>query len=120
MLIDYSYNVQHKVLTPTDFFNIKNGSICIIPDGVTSERKKHLPSNITEIIEESKLLKDENDPVSIVETLDQILMKIYSKLKGGKGKAIGLVPRPNSKEIPLIFEFVLTLSELTGIGWSRW
>ena len=120
LLIDYCYNIQHEVVTPTDFFNLRNGSIFIIPEGVTPERRKHLPSNISEIIEEEKLLKDTTNPVSIVQALDELLLKIHSKLKGGKGKAIGFVPRPGNQELPLIFEFVLTLSELTGIGWSRW
>lgn len=116
-VIDMLYSIQNGEMDLPDILNINNKSnLCIILD-LTPERRKQLPSQIKEIIEEDKYLTG----VEIedqVKSFDSTLSALSSALKSKKG--VGFVLRKNSKELALVLEFILTLSELCGIGWSRW
>ncbi|OLS22997.1 MAG: hypothetical protein HeimC3_26940 [Candidatus Heimdallarchaeota archaeon LC_3] len=121
LFIEYAYQVQKNVLPKTDIFQVPNeGSVCVIPDGLTPKRRKQLPKQIIEIFEENILIEEieTENPVTIAKSIDILLQKVLNILKYGKGCAI--VPRDNSQEVPEIIEFLLLLSEMCGIGWSRW
>ena len=116
-IIEITYAIQHGEFELPDIFNIHNkSSLCLILD-LPPERKKQLPSQIEEIIEEDKLIKG-SGVEDLVNSLDSTFVSISHALKTKKG--VGFVLRKNSKELPLILEFILTLAEITGMGWSRW
>ena len=116
-IIEITYAIQHGEFELHSIFNISNkSSLCLILD-LPPERKKQLPSQIEEIIEEDKLIKG-TGVEDLVNSVDSIFVSISEALKTKRG--VGFVLRKNSKELPLILEFVLTLAEITGIGWSRW
>ena len=90
--------------------------MCIILE-LSPERRKQLPSQIEKIIEEEKFFNG-TDIKDLVNSFDNVLFALSHALNTRKG--VGLVLRKNSKELSLVLEFVLTLSEICGIGWSRW
>ena len=121
LFIEYAYQVQKDLRPKTSIFLLPSeGSVCIIPDGITPNRRKQLPKQITEIFEEQKIIEtvENENPVTIAQSVDILLQKMSNVLKNGKG--LGLVPRGHSPEQPQIIEFLLLLSEMCGIGWSRW
>lgn len=116
-IIDLLYNIQNGEVDLPDIFNITNKSnLCIVLE-LTPERRKQLPSQIEVIVEEDKLISGPG-PEDQIKSFDKILMELSTALKTKKG--VGLVLRKNSKELPLVLEFVLSISEMCGIGWSRW
>ena len=121
LFIEYTSLVHAQLRPRTVLLEISNqGSICII-DNLTPERRKQLPSQITEILEEDKFIKNfekDNEPVSIALSMDNIIKGLSNPLK--KGDGVGFVLRDGSNELPLIMQFILNLSEISGIGWSRW
>ena len=111
------YAIQNGDIEIPFIFNISNKSnLCIILE-LTPERRKQLPSQIEKIIEEEKFFTG-TDVKDLVDSFENVLIALSHDLKTKKG--VGLVLRRNSKELPLVLEFVLTLSEICGIGWSRW
>jgi len=121
LFIEYAYQVEKQLRPRTEIFKIPNeGSVCIIPDGLTPNRRKQLPKKIVDVIEETELIQqlESENPVTIAKSIDALLQKTLSILKTGKG--IGIVPRKGKNEVPELTEFLLILSEVTGIGWSRW
>ena len=121
LFIEYAYQVQKNLQPKTSIFMLPNeGSVCVIPDGITPNRRKQLPKQISEIFEEQKIIEttENENPVTITQSIDILLQKMFNVLKNGKG--LGLVPRGHSPEQPQIIEFLLLLSEMCGIGWSRW
>ncbi|MHA2362460.1 MAG: hypothetical protein ACXAC7_00785 [Candidatus Hodarchaeales archaeon] len=121
LIVEYAALVQEKLRPKTNILDIPNeGSICII-DILTPERRQQLPSQIVEIHQEEELIKEfeiDDNPVRISQSIDALLKKLSNPLRYGHG--VGLVLRENSLELPLIMQFILTLSEICGIGWSRW
>lgn len=116
-IIEITYAIENGERELPDIFNITNKSnICVILN-LTPERKKQLPSQIQTIVEEEKLLQG-SDVEDLVKSFDITLTAISDSLKTKKG--VGFVLRKNSNELPLVLEFILTLSEISGIGWSRW
>ena len=116
-IIGMIYSIQSGEIDMPDIFNISNKSnLCVILD-LTAERKKQLPSQIEVIIEEEKQSQG-TGVEDLVNSFDTTLVALSNALKTKKG--VGFVLRKNSKELPLVLEFVLTLSEVSGIGWSRW
>lgn len=116
-IIELTYAIQNGEIELPEIFKIPNKSnLCLILD-LPIERRKQLPSQIREIIEEDKLIMG-NGVEDLVNSIDKTLVTLTDALKTKKG--VGFVLRKDSKELALILEFVLTLSELTGIGWSRW
>ncbi|MHA1984492.1 MAG: hypothetical protein ACW967_09070 [Candidatus Hodarchaeales archaeon] len=121
LFIEYAYQVQKNILPKTEIFKVPNeGSVCVIPDGLTPNRKKQLPKQIVEIFDENLIIEEleTENPITIAKSVDTLLIKTLNVLK--KGKGCGIVPRNNSQEVPEIIEFLLILSEMCGIGWSRW
>jgi hypothetical protein len=116
-IIIITYAIQKGEIDLPEIFNITNDSnLCLILD-LTPERKKQLPSQIEEIIEEEKQLHG-TGVEDLVKSIDSTILAISNAMK--KHKGVGFVLRKNTKELPLILEFILTLSEMCGIGWSRW
>ena len=116
-IIEMVYSIQRGETELPEIFKISNKSnLCVILE-LTPERRRQLPSQIEEVIEEDKLLVG-SGVEDLVKSIDNTLVAISDGLKTKKG--VGFVLRKNSKELPLILEFVLTLSEICGIGWSRW
>lgn len=122
VMVEYAYAVQLGSRVKTSLFDLPNeGSICLIPDGLTPERRKQLPSQIVDVFEEDKLIEEieqTTHPLEIARSIDAMLLKLVEPLN--YGHSVGLVPRESSQELPLIMEFVLAMSEICGIGWSRW
>ena len=116
-IIEIIYAIQNGDLELPFILNISNKSnLCIILE-LSPERRKQLPSQIEKIIEEEKFFNG-TDIKDLVNSFDNVLFALSHALNTRKG--VGLVLRKNSKELSLVLEFVLTLSEICGIGWSRW
>ncbi len=116
-IIEMTYAIQNGERELPDIFNITNKSnLCIILD-LPPERRKQLPSQIEDIVEEEKLLQG-SGVEDLIKSLDKTLVTLSNALKSKKG--VGFVLRKDSNELPLVLEWVLTLSEISGIGWSRW
>ncbi len=119
-IVEYLTQVQMKIQILSDQFIIpKEGSILIIPPRRDYIKEK-IPSNFKEFIDEVKIRK-ENEKESLWSlgmTQDVILSQIMNPLKHGDG--VVFIASQENQEMEEIALFLLLVSEVCGIGFSRW
>jgi len=120
LIIEYISQIQLNVKRRTESLDFPNeGSIMLIPPGREYIRQK-LPSQIMEIVEEDRIINEiETDRVQTVsKAIDTLLKRLVAPLRYGHG--VALIPRKESHEMAEITLFLLLISEISGIGFSRW
>lgn len=119
-IVEYLTQVEMKFQKLSNRFEIpKEGSILIIPPKRDFIREK-IPSKFRDFIEEAEIRKKmEQDAIwTLGKTQDEFLSKIMTPLKRGEG--VVFVASENNKEMEEIALFLLLVSEVCGIGFSRW
>ncbi|MFQ5981163.1 MAG: hypothetical protein ACE5OZ_23730 [Candidatus Heimdallarchaeota archaeon] len=122
-ITEFLRQMQSKLAPPSDAMLFLNeGSIMLIPPKRRFDPKQ-LPSQILKIVKEQEI--EEGLASNISEqilldgaSVDQSLMEIVIPLKQGAG--VAFVPRDSSEEMPEIMLWLLTISEVSGVGFSRW
>jgi hypothetical protein len=122
-MTEFLRQMQIKLAPPSEALLFLNeGSIMLIPPKRRFDPKQ-LPSQIMKIVKEQEV--EEQLTTKIQEkmllagaTVDQSLMEVVVPLKQGAGAAF--VPRDSSEEMPEIMLWLLTISEVSGVGFSRW
>lgn len=120
LIIEYISQIQLNVKRRTEALDFPNeGSIMLIPPGRDYIRQK-LPSQIMEIIEEDRIISEvETERIQTVsKAIDTLLKRLVAPLRYGHG--VALIPRKESQEMAEITLFLLLISEISGIGFSRW
>jgi len=117
---EYLTQVELNIKTLSKRFNIPNeGSILIIPPKREFVREK-IPSKFTTFINESDI-REVNETESlwtIGKTLDLILTLMMKPLRQGDG--VAFIASDSNQEMEEIALFLLLVSEICGIGFSRW
>ncbi|MHA2370259.1 MAG: hypothetical protein ACXADX_15705 [Candidatus Hodarchaeales archaeon] len=115
---------MHEKLAPPSeaLLFLNEGSIMLIPPKRRFDPKQ-LPSQILKIVKEQEVEVGTAEKVSNTlllagATVDQSIMELVVPLKQGAGAAF--VPRDASEEMPEIMLWLLTISEVSGVGFSRW
>ena len=122
-ITEFLRQMQMKLLPPSEALLFLNeGSIMLIPPKRRFDPKQ-LPSQILKIVREQEIEEQQakklTDRVLIDgATIDQTLMELVVPLKQGGG--VAFVPRDTNEEIPEIMLWLLTISEISGVGFSRW
>jgi hypothetical protein len=119
-IVEYLTQVEMNIKSLSSRFNIpRDGSILIIPPGRDFVKAK-IPSKFQTFIYESEVRKEHEseDLGTLGSTLDTILSKILAPLVRGEG--VVLVASDSNQEMEEIALFLLLISELCGIGFSRW
>ncbi|MHA2298718.1 MAG: hypothetical protein ACXAEU_07535 [Candidatus Hodarchaeales archaeon] len=120
LIIEYISQIQLNVKRRTEALDFPNeGSIMLIPPGREFIRQK-LPSQIMEIVEEDRIINEiETEQVqTVAKAMDTLLKRLVAPLRYGHG--VALIPRKESQEMAEITLFLLLISEISGIGFSRW
>jgi hypothetical protein len=119
-VVEYLTQVEMNIKTLSTRFNIpREGSILIIPPRREYVREK-IPSKFTTFIHESEV-REENETEALWtlgKTLDTILTMILQPLS--KGDGVAFVTSESNQEMEEIALFLLLVSEICGIGFSRW
>ncbi|MFW9917228.1 MAG: hypothetical protein ACFFGZ_16610 [Candidatus Thorarchaeota archaeon] len=122
-ITEFLRQMHEKLAPPSEALLFLNeGSIMLIPPKRRFDPKQ-LPSQILKIIKEQEVEVATAEKVSnrlLLEgaTVDQSIMELVVPLKQGAGAAF--VPRDTSEEMPEIMLWLLTISEVSGVGFSRW
>ncbi|MFX0181707.1 MAG: hypothetical protein ACFE95_01395 [Candidatus Hodarchaeota archaeon] len=119
-IVEYLTQVEMNLQKLSNRFEIpREGSILIIPPKREYIREK-IPSKFKDFIEEVEMRnKLEQDAIwTLGKTQDELLSKILSPLKRGEGAVF--VASENNTEMEEIALFLLLISEVCGIGFSRW
>ncbi|MFX0050783.1 MAG: hypothetical protein ACFE8U_05755 [Candidatus Hermodarchaeota archaeon] len=119
-IVEYLTQVVMKFKKLSNRFEIpKEGSILIIPPNRDFIREK-IPSKFKDFVEEIEIRqKIEQDAIwTLGRAQDDLLSSIMTPLKQGGG--VVFVASENNKEMEEIALFLLLISEVCGIGFSRW
>ncbi len=119
-VVEYLTQVEMNIKTLSSRFNVpREGSILIIPPRRDFVREK-IPSKFTTFIQESDLREEyESEALwTLAKTLDIILSRILEPLT--KGGGVAFVTSESNQEMEEIALFLLLISEICGIGFSRW
>lgn len=122
-ITEFLRQMHEKLAAPSEAMLFLNeGSIMLIPPKRRFDPKQ-LPSQILKIVKEQEVEVGTAEKVSntlLLEgaTVDQSIMELVVPLKQGAGAAF--VPRDASEEMPEIMLWLLTISEVSGVGFSRW
>ncbi len=122
-ITEFLRQMHEKLAPPSEALLFLNeGSIMLIPPKRRFDPKQ-LPSQILKIVKEQEVEVGTAEKVSnalLLEgaTVDQSIMELVVPLKQGAGAAF--VPRDTSEEMPEIMLWLLTISEVSGVGFSRW
>ena len=119
-IVEYLTQTQLKRYQLSSRFKIpRDGSILIIPP-YRDYVKEKIPSKFNKFIEERNMRKllEEEALWTLGKTQDMILSAILDPLK--KGDGVVLVTSDSNKEMEEIALFLLLISEICGIGFSRW
>jgi hypothetical protein len=122
-ITEFLRQMHEKLASPSEALLFLNeGRIMLIPPKRRFDPKQ-LPSQILKIIKEQEVEVGTAEKVSnrlLLEgaTVDQSIMELVVPLKQGAGAAF--VPRDSSEEMPEIMLWLLTISEVSGVGFSRW
>ncbi|MFX0211452.1 MAG: hypothetical protein ACFFDT_36070, partial [Candidatus Hodarchaeota archaeon] len=119
-IIEYLTQVEMKFKKLSNRFEIpKEGSILIIPPKRDFIREK-IPSKFKDFIEEAEIRrKIEQDEIwTLGKAQDELLSNILTPLKQGGG--VVFVASGNNREMEEIALFLVLISEVCGIGFSRW
>ncbi|MHA2239917.1 MAG: hypothetical protein ACXAB2_16375 [Candidatus Hodarchaeales archaeon] len=119
-VVEYLTQVEMNIKTLSSRFNVpREGAILIIPPKRDYVREK-IPSKFTTFIQESDLREEyETEALwTLGKTLDIILSRILIPLS--KGGGVAFVTSESNQEMEEIALFLLLVSEICGIGFSRW
>ncbi|WP_455142501.1 hypothetical protein [Candidatus Hodarchaeum mangrovi] len=119
-IVEYLTQTQLKRYDLSPRFKIpRDGSILIIPP-YRDYVKEKIPSKFTKFIEEADMRKalEQEALWTLAKTQDTILSTILEPLK--KGEGVVFVTSDSNKEMEEIALFLLLISEICGIGFSRW
>jgi hypothetical protein len=119
-IVEYLTQVVMKFKTLSNRFEIpKEGSILVIPPNRDFIREK-IPSKFRDFVEETEIRqKNEQDAIwTLGKAQDDLLSHILTPLKQGGG--VVFVASENNREMEEIALFLLLISEVCGIGFSRW
>ncbi|UCE14269.1 MAG: hypothetical protein JSV04_03605 [Candidatus Heimdallarchaeota archaeon] len=119
-IVEYLTQVETKFQELSELFDIPNtGSILIVPPKREFIKEK-IPRKFTNFIEEAKIRErfEQDDLWTLGKTQDEILALIMSPLKRGNG--VVFVASDENQEMEEIALFMLLISEICGIGFSRW
>ena len=119
-VVEYLTQVEMNIKTLSKRFNIPNeGSILIVPPKRDFIQSK-LPSKFTTFINE-KEIREANETEALWtlgKTLDMILALMMKPLSQGDG--VAFIASDSNQEMEEIALFLLFISEICGIGFSRW
>ncbi|MCK4847490.1 MAG: hypothetical protein KAT16_00535 [Candidatus Heimdallarchaeota archaeon] len=119
-VVEYLTQVEMNIKALSKRFNIPNeGSILIIPPKRDFIQNK-IPSKFRTFIKESEI-REENETEALWtlgKTLDIILALMMKPLSQGDG--VAFVASDTNQEMEEIALFLLLISEISGIGFSRW
>ena len=119
-IVEYLTQVKMKVQKLTELFEIpKEGSILIIPPKRDYIKDK-IPSKFKNFIEETAIrAKIEEEAFwALGKAQNEILSHLMTPLKQGEG--VVFVTSDSNQEMEEIALFLLFISEICGIGFSRW
>jgi hypothetical protein len=119
-IVEHLTQVQLEVHPLPELFQIpKQGSILIIPPKRDFVKEK-IPSKFKTFVREVDLRRQfEQEALwSLASTQDEILWRLLQPLK--KGEGVVFVCRDDNQEMEEIALFLLYVSEICGIGFSRW
>lgn len=119
-IVEYLTQVQMNLHPLPEMFQIpKKGSILIIPPRREFIREK-IPSKFKTFVREVDLRRQfEQEALwSLASAQDEILWRLLQPLK--KGEGVVFVCREDNQEMEEIALFLLYVSEICGIGFSRW
>ncbi|MHA2226047.1 MAG: hypothetical protein ACXAC8_12625 [Candidatus Hodarchaeales archaeon] len=119
-VVEYLSQVKMKTFSLAVDFDIpKEGSILIIPPDKNYIQDK-IPSKFKYFVEETEIRnKNEQEAIwTLGKTQDEILSLLMKPLKQGDG--VVFVAANNNQEMEEIALFLLLVSEVCGIGFSRW
>ena len=119
-IVEYLTQVERNIKTLSSRFNIpRDGSILIIPPNRSFVKEK-IPSKFKTFIYE-KEIRDEIETEALWtlgKAHDAILSMIMQPLYQGEG--VAFVASESNQEMEEIALFLLLISEICGIGFSRW
>jgi hypothetical protein len=119
-VVEYLTQVEMNIKTLSKRFNIPNeGSILIVPPKRDFIQGK-IPSKFTTFINE-KEIREANETEALWtlgKTLDMILALMMKPLSQGDG--VAFIASDSNQEMEEIALFLLFISEICGIGFSRW
>jgi len=119
-VVEYLTQVEMNIKTLSKRFNIPNeGSILVVPPKRDFIRDK-IPSKFTTFINESEIREvNETEALwTLGKTLDIILALMMKTLR--KGDGVAFIASDSNQEMEEIALFLLLVSEICGIGFSRW
>ncbi len=119
-VVEYLDEVSYGIKDRTDTFRFPNeGTIMLIPPKRDYVREK-LPRKIVKIVHQDEVHQQHETKEfwTVARAIDMIIKELTEPLHQGKGVAFKL--QDDSLEEEQITLFLLVVSELTGVGWSRW
>ncbi|MFW9853977.1 MAG: hypothetical protein ACFFFG_02925 [Candidatus Thorarchaeota archaeon] len=119
-IVEYLTQVQLNLHPLPEMFQIpKKGSILIIPPRREFIREK-IPTKFKTFVREVDLRRqfEQESLWSLASAQDEILWRLLQPLK--KGEGVVFVCREDNQEMEEIALFLLYVSEICGIGFSRW
>ncbi|MFW9903054.1 MAG: hypothetical protein ACFFFH_01865 [Candidatus Thorarchaeota archaeon] len=119
-IVEYLTQVKMGVLELSDLFKIpKEGSILIIPPKRDYIKEK-IPSKFRNFVEETKIRSqfEQEELWTLGKSQNEIISYLMTPLKQGDG--VVFVASDSNQEMEEIALFLLFVSEICGIGFSRW
>ncbi len=119
-IVEYLTQVKMRLLEVSELFKIpKEGSILIIPPKRDYIKDK-IPSKFRIFIEETEIRNqfEQEDLWTLGISQNELLSHLMAPLKQGDG--VVFVASENNQEMEEIALFLLFVSEICGIGFSRW
>ena len=119
-IVEYLTQVEMRFQGISEIFEIPNeGSILIVPPNRDFIKEK-IPSKFKSFIEEAELRRqhEQEELWTLGKVQDDILSRLMEPLKQGDG--VVFVASNNNQEMEEIALFLLIVSEICGIGFSRW
>ncbi|MFX1504898.1 MAG: hypothetical protein ACFFDC_02180 [Promethearchaeota archaeon] len=119
-VVEYLTQVRMGILEMPDLFKIpKEGSILIIPPKRDYIKEK-IPSKFKNFVEESEIRSqfEKEEIWTLGKSQNEILSYLMTPLKQGDG--VVFITSDNNQEMEEIALFLLFVSEVCGIGFSRW
>ncbi|MFX0061563.1 MAG: hypothetical protein ACFFC7_05195 [Candidatus Hermodarchaeota archaeon] len=118
--VEYTEQIQAQLMDRTEIFEFPNeGSVMLVitPDYDPAT----FPSQIKSIIKEEDVMMQSvpwEEPWQAACQIDEIIYQLLEPLKNKD--AVAYVPSKDSKDLAEIMQFLVALSDVNGIGFSRW
>lgn len=119
-IVEYLDEVSYGLKERNETFRFPNeGTIMLIPPKRDFVKEK-LPKKIAKIVYQDEVHQthETKEFWTVARAIDQIIKELTEPLHEGKGVAFKL--QDDSLEEEQVTLFLLAVSELTGVGWSRW